>query len=59
MLPVLEGDELVGRIDPLFDRKTGVLRVNAVHPEPGRTMELDEPLASLAAFLGAERVEVG
>jgi hypothetical protein len=29
-----ELDRLVGRIDPLLDRKAGVLRVNAVHWEP-------------------------
>jgi uncharacterized protein YcaQ len=56
VMPVLDGDELVGRIDPLFDRKTGRLIVNAVHPEPGRTLRLDEPLARLATFLGATEV---
>lgn len=58
VMPVLDGDELVGRIDPFFDRRTGVLRVTAVYPEPGRRLELDAPLASLATFVGAERVEV-
>jgi hypothetical protein len=56
VMPVLEEDELVGRIDPLLDRKTGRLVVNAVHPEPGRTLRLDEPLDSLATFLGASEV---
>jgi uncharacterized protein len=56
VMPVLDGDELVGRIDPLFDRKTGRLVVNAVYPEPGRTLRLDEPLERLAAFLGASEV---
>jgi uncharacterized protein YcaQ len=56
VMPVLDGDELVGRIDPVFDRRAGELRVNAVFPEPGRRLELEAPLASLAAFLGAERV---
>jgi uncharacterized protein YcaQ len=58
VMPVLQGHELVGRIDPLFDRRTGVLRVNAVHSEPGRHFDLDEPLARLAAFVGADRVDV-
>jgi uncharacterized protein YcaQ len=31
VLPILRGDRLVGRIDPLLDRKVGVLRVNAVY----------------------------
>jgi uncharacterized protein len=56
VMPLLDGDELLGRIDPLFDRKTGRLVVNAVFAEPGRTLRLDEPLASLAAFLGATDV---
>ena len=56
VMPVLDGDDLVGRIDPLFDRTTGRLVVNAVHPEQGRKLRLDEPLASLAAFLGATEV---
>jgi len=34
VLPILRADRLVGRIDPTFDRKAGVLRVNAVYAEP-------------------------
>src|SRR5438874_1747532 len=34
VLPILRGDRLIGRIDPLHDRKTGVLRVNAMYAEP-------------------------
>ena len=56
VMAVLAGDELVGRIDPLFDRASGRLVVNAVHPEPGRRLELDEPLASLSSFLGASEI---
>jgi uncharacterized protein len=58
VMPVLEGDELIGRIDPFFDRTTGRLVVNALHPEPGRRLRLDEPLASLAEFVGATDVVV-
>ena len=35
VLPVLHGDRIVGRIDPVFDRKSRVLTVNAVYPEDG------------------------
>ena len=35
VLPILHGDRLIGRIDPRFDRATGVLRVNAVYAEEG------------------------
>jgi uncharacterized protein YcaQ len=55
VMPVLHGDRLVGRIDPEFDRRSGVLRVNAVHWEPGvKPVSLERPLRSLARFLGAE-----
>ena len=33
VLPILHGDRLIGRIDPKFDRATGVLHVNAVYAE--------------------------
>ncbi len=35
VLPILRGDRLIGRIDPKFDRATGVLHVNAVYAEEG------------------------
>ena len=54
VLPILRGDRLIGRIDPILDRKAGVLRVNSVHWEPGvKPVSLDKPLRSLAAFVGA------
>jgi uncharacterized protein len=58
VLPILHGDRLVGRIEPVFDRKEKVLRIKGLWWEKGqKPVDLDEPLASLAAFLGAERVE--
>jgi uncharacterized protein len=55
VLPILHGDRLVGRIEPVHDRKAGVLRVNGLWWEPGADpVPLDEPLAELARFLGAE-----
>jgi len=57
VLPILRGDRLVGRIEPVFDRKTGVLRVNNVWWEDGaRPLSLERPLRSLARFLGAEEI---
>ncbi|TML05344.1 MAG: winged helix-turn-helix domain-containing protein, partial [Actinobacteria bacterium] len=54
VLPILRGDHLVGRIEPVFDRKAGVLRVNSVHWEPGaKPASLDKTLRSLASFVGA------
>jgi len=58
VLPILRGDRLVGRIEPVFDRKTGVLRVNGVWWEPGvKPVSLDRPLRRLARFLGAGSIE--
>ena len=58
VLPVLRGDRLVGRVDPEYHGRTRALRVNAVYHEPGGDLGgLDEALASLAAFLGAETIE--
>jgi uncharacterized protein len=58
VLPILRGDRIVGRIEPVFDRKEGVLRVNGVWWEEGaRPVSLDRPLRSLARFVGAAKVE--
>jgi uncharacterized protein YcaQ len=35
VLPVLRGDRIVGRVDPFFDRKANLLRINAVHMQDG------------------------
>jgi uncharacterized protein YcaQ len=54
VLPVLEGDRLVGRIDPAYDRASGILHVHAAFLEDGA--EPDPVLratADLAAWLGA------
>jgi uncharacterized protein YcaQ len=54
VLPILRGDRLIGRIDPVLDRKAGVLRVNSVHWEPGvKPVSLQRPLRDLAKFIGA------
>jgi hypothetical protein len=58
VLPILRGERLVGRIDPVFDRKAGVLRVNGVYWEQGVTpVSLVKPLRSLACFIGADSIE--
>ena len=53
VLPLLVGDRLAGRVEPRYDRRSRTL---AVLGEWGDTARLDEALAGLAAFLGAERV---
>jgi uncharacterized protein YcaQ len=58
VLPILRGDRLVGRIEPVFDRTSRVLRVNGVWWEPGvKPASLNRPLRSLASFLGADRID--
>jgi hypothetical protein len=58
VLPILCGDRIVGRIEPVVDRRERVLRVKGLWWEPGeRPVDLEQPLASLAAFVGAERIE--
>lgn len=53
VLPILVGDRLVGRVEPLFDRKTGTLRVLGAW---GDTSRLEEALNSLAGFLQAKLI---
>lgn len=54
VLSILEGDRLMGRIEPPFERKTRILELLGAW---GDTSRVDEVMASLATFLGAERVE--
>jgi uncharacterized protein YcaQ len=55
VLPLLVGDKLVGRAEPFFDRKTGVLRVLGAW---GDTSRLPEALEELRAWLGASEIEI-
>jgi hypothetical protein len=52
VLPLLVGDRIVGRAEPVFDRKEGTLRLAGAW---GDTSRLDEALDDLAAWLGAVR----
>ena len=54
VLPLLVGDQLVGRAEPHFDRKTRTLRLLGAW---GDTSRLDEAISSLGAWLGAESIE--
>jgi uncharacterized protein YcaQ len=54
VLPILVGDRLVGRVEPRFDRRTRTLEVIGAW---GDTSRLNEALADLAVFLGADLVQ--
>jgi uncharacterized protein YcaQ len=63
VLPILHGDRLIGRIDPRFDRRTGVLHVSGVYAEPGAPASegsaVRGAIEELASWLGSTDIAVG
>jgi uncharacterized protein len=63
VLPVLEGDKLIGRIDPKFHRDKSILKVRKIYWEPNikvtkaRQRSLEDALHRLAKLIGAEQIE--
>jgi uncharacterized protein len=58
VLPILRGDRLIGRVEPVLDRKTGVLHVKGIWWEQGvKPVSVQKPLRSLATFIGAGSIE--
>jgi uncharacterized protein YcaQ len=58
VLPILRGDRVIGRIEPIVDRKAGVLRVKGVWWEPGvKAVSVERPLRELARFVGVGSIE--
>ncbi len=54
VLPILRGDRVIGRIEPVHDRKSGELRLLGTWWEEGvKPVSLAAPLGSLARWLGA------
>ena len=54
VLPILHHDRLVGRIEPVFDRKERKLEVKGVWWEPGvKPLDLAEPLGELERWLAS------
>ena len=55
-MPILHGDELIGKLDATADRKAGLFRVNAIHPDteitPDMEAAIDAELHDLADWLG-------
>ncbi len=60
VLPILWGERLIGRIDPRMDREENILKINAVHKEPGADIpieaieEIGTRIEELGLFLGAD-----
>lgn len=55
-LPILHGDQLVGKLDATADRKAGVLRVEAIHRDvefdAATTTAVRDEIDDLARWLG-------
>ncbi|MCB0006726.1 MAG: YcaQ family DNA glycosylase [Anaerolineales bacterium] len=64
VLPILAGDELIGRVDPTMDRANGTLTFHNVYAEPGASKSkvtvgrIRRAMESLGKFLEAEKIVV-
>jgi uncharacterized protein YcaQ len=61
LLPILWGDRLIGRVDPLTERSKDRLLINSVHAEPKAPCDevapkIADAIQRLAEFLGAKEV---
>jgi uncharacterized protein YcaQ len=63
VLPILRGDRIIGRIEPAYDRKPGVLHVKGVYAEPDAPASAGAGIAratrSLGKWLGAKEIAYG
>jgi uncharacterized protein YcaQ len=64
VLPILHGDRLIGRIDPLMDRRQGRLNLHHIYAEPDAPAGAETAgaiagaIRELAEFLGARDIAV-
>lgn len=62
VLPILHGEQLIGRIDPQMDRANGILNIRAVHaehnaPRDGKTARaVRQAIDELGVFLNASEI---
>jgi uncharacterized protein YcaQ len=60
VLPVLRGDRLVGRFDPVFDRAENVLQIKAIHMQQdersGDREAVDAAIDELGRWLGVDEI---
>jgi hypothetical protein len=63
VMPILHGEQLIGRIDPKLDRKTKTLHIYATHAEPNAPQSkvvraaIQQAIEELAQFLGAKTID--
>ncbi|HEX7737157.1 MAG TPA: crosslink repair DNA glycosylase YcaQ family protein [Ktedonobacteraceae bacterium] len=63
VLPILHGDQLIGRIDPALDRTRSQLNIHAIHFEASAAMtpeivqSITGAIEELARFLGATTIQ--
>ena len=62
VLPILMGDRLIGRVDPVMDRKAGVLTINGIWAEKDAPKDkvtaraVAQAIQDLGRFLGATKI---
>jgi uncharacterized protein YcaQ len=63
VLPILQGDRLIGRLDPLFDRKSQTLAINGMWADPNAPANAGPAVRAaideLAGWLGARDITFG
>jgi uncharacterized protein len=65
VMPILHGDRLIGRIDPVMDRTRQRLTINAVYAEPyaptttETARQIAQAINELGSFLGAREIVYG
>lgn len=65
VMPILHGEQLIGRVDPQMDRKSRTLHVYAIHAQPGAPQTkpirtaIRQTIEELAHFLGAKAIAYG
>lgn len=61
VLPVLHGDQLIGRVAPRLNRRDATLTLEGVYAEPTApaeaAAEVGAAIAALASFVGARRID--
>ncbi len=63
VLPIMRGEQLIGRIAPRFNRKTGILAINGLYAEPDAprdpqaVADIYAQINALASWLGAKEIQ--